>query len=483
MRSTIPKVLHEILGRTMLGHVLAACDPLAAEHTLVVVGHGRDAVTATLPAGVRPVVQDRQFGTGHATRLALEAIADVDGTVVVVPGDAPLLTTETLSRLVAAHEDSTAVATVLTTEVGDPTGYGRVIRTASGEVVRIVEHADATPAERAVREINAGVYAFTAEPLRQALAALSTDNVQGEEYLTDVVGMYVDKGLPVRIAVAGPAETLGVNDRAQLAAAGRMIRDRIVTAWMRAGVAVVDPQTVWIDTDVQLEPDVTILPNVQLHGATSIAAGARVGPDTTLTDTVVGAGARVVRAHCEQARIGERVSVGPYCYLRPGTRLGEGAKAGTFVEIKAAEVGAGSKVPHLTYVGDATIGEQTNIGAASVFVNYDGVNKHRTVIGDHARTGADNMFVAPVTVGDGAYTAAGSVISQDVPAGALGVARSRQRNVDGWVLRRRAGTASARAAEAAGEQPAGQRPEPDPDPGGPPDPADPPAVTSDGTRR
>ncbi|MBI1759629.1 MAG: bifunctional UDP-N-acetylglucosamine diphosphorylase/glucosamine-1-phosphate N-acetyltransferase GlmU [Actinobacteria bacterium] len=466
MRSTTPKVLHRLLGRTLLGHVLAACEPLAAGHTLVVVGHGREAVTASLPGHARSVVQHDQHGTGHATRLALEDIPAAQGTIVVLPGDAPLLTTDTLARLIAAHEASTAVATVLTTEVADPTGYGRVIRTAAGDVVRIVEHADATPAERAVREINAGVYAFTAEPLRQALGALSTDNVQGEEYLTDVIGMYVDKGLPVRIAAAGPRETEGVNDRAQLAAAARVIRDRIVTGWMRSGVAVLDPETVWIDVDVRLEPDTTVLPNVQLQGATTVAAGATIGPDCTLIDTVVGAGARVQRAHCDRAEIGADVSVGPYCYLRPGTRLGPAAKAGSFVEIKASEIGAGSKVPHLSYVGDATVGEHSNIGAGTVFVNYDGVAKHRTVIGSHARTGADNMFVAPVTVGDGAYTAAGSVIAQDVPAGALGIGRARQRNIEGWVERRRAGTAAANAAARAADPQGSGHP---PDGGQPPD--------------
>ncbi len=445
MRSAVPKVLHHLLGRSLLAHVLAACEPLGGR-TLVVVGHGRDQVTNALPAGAQPVVQAEQRGTGHAVRVALEAAPDLDGTVLVVPADVPLLGTETLRGLVEEHRRVGATATLLTAMADDPTGYGRVLRARDGGVARVVEHRDATAAERAVREVNTSVYAFEVGPLREALGKLSTDNVQGEEYLPEVIGMYVEHGQPVAAVAADPVETGGVNDRVQLAAAGRALRDRILTGWMRAGVTMVDPATVWIDVDARLDADVTLLPNVQLHGATRIAAGAVVGPDCTLIDTVVGADARVVRAHCDRAEIGPEASVGPYCYLRPGARLARRAKAGTYVEIKAADIGEGTKVPHLTYVGDATIGEHTNIGAASVFVNYDGVAKHRTVIGSHARTGADNMFVAPVTVGDGAYTAAGSVITDDVPAGAMGVGRARQRNIEGWVERRRPGTAAAEAA-------------------------------------
>jgi len=445
MRSAVPKVLHHLLGRSLLAHVLAACEPLGGR-TLVVVGHGRDQVTNALPAGAQPVVQAEQRGTGHAVRVALEAAPDLDGTVLVVPADVPLLGTETLRGLVEEHRRVGATATLLTAMADDPTGYGRVLRARDGGVARVVEHRDATAAERAVREVNTSVYAFEVGPLREALGKLSTDNVQGEEYLPEVIGMYVEHGQPVAAVAADPVETGGVNDRVQLAAAGRALRDRILTGWMRAGVTMVDPATVWIDVDARLDADVTLLPNVQLHGATRIAAGAVVGPDCTLLDTVVGADARVVRAHCDRAEIGPEASVGPYCYLRPGARLARRAKAGTYVEIKAADIGEGTKVPHLTYVGDATIGEHTNIGAASVFVNYDGVAKHRTVIGSHARTGADNMFVAPVTVGDGAYTAAGSVITDDVPAGAMGVGRARQRNIEGWVERRRPGTAAAEAA-------------------------------------
>jgi bifunctional UDP-N-acetylglucosamine pyrophosphorylase/glucosamine-1-phosphate N-acetyltransferase len=341
---------------------------------------------------------------------------------------------------------------VLSAIVPDPAGYGRIIRDGAGAVTAIVEHKDATAAQRAVAEINSGVYAFDAKLLQEALGKLTTDNVQGEEYLTDVLGIFAADGRPVGALVAPDhRETLACNDRAQLADLSRNLRDRIVGQWMRDGVTIVDPQTTWVDVDVRLEPDVVIYPNTQLHGRTQVARGAEVGPGTTLRDTWVGAGARVRNAVCDGAEIGPEADVGPFTYLRPGARLARRAKAGAYVEVKAATVGEGSKVPHLSYVGDATIGEGVNIGAATVFVNYDGVEKHHTVVGDHARVGSDTMLVAPVTIGDGAYTAAGSVITEDVPSGAMGVGRARQRNIDGWVERRRPGTAAAEAAAAAAE--------------------------------
>ena len=452
MRSATPKVLHGMAGRSLVGHALAACAPLGADTTLVVVGAGRDAVTAHLadiaPAVV-PVVQAEQRGTGHAARVALDAVPGVEGTVLVLPGDAPLLGTETLARLVDAHRATGAVATLLTTLLPDPTGYGRVLRAADGTVSRIVEHRDATPAEREVTEINTSVYALEAGALRDALSRLSAANAQGEEYLTDVVGMYVDKGLPVAAVLAPAAETAGVNDRAQLAAAARAYNDRVLADWMRAGVTVVDPATTWVDADVELAPDVTLLPGVQLHGRTTVATGAVVGPDSTLSDTEVGPGATVVRSHCLGAVVGAGASVGPFAYLRPGAVLGERAKVGTYVEVKSSELGPGAKVPHLSYVGNATVGAGSNLGAGTIVANYDGVAKHRTTIGEHVRIGSDTVLVAPVTVGDGAYVAAGSVITQEVPAGALGVGRAHQRTVPGWVARRRAGTPSAEAAERA----------------------------------
>ncbi|MFI7575079.1 bifunctional UDP-N-acetylglucosamine diphosphorylase/glucosamine-1-phosphate N-acetyltransferase GlmU [Micromonospora sp. NPDC049497] len=453
MKSALPKVLHPLLGRTLVGHVLTAAAPLAANRTVVVVGHGADQVRAHLAEitpDATPVLQAEQLGTGHAVRIALDAVPDVTGTVVVLNGDVPLLRPETVTALVEAHEGAGSAATVLAAEVPDPAGLGRIVRDADGRLEQIVEQRDATEAQRAIREINAGIYAFDAVRLRDALGKLSTDNDQGEEYLTDVFGLLVSAGEPVGVHVAADhSETLGCNDRVELAALRRLMRDRVNEAWMRTGVSLLDPETTWIDVTVALDRDAVVDQNTQLRGGTVIGTGALVGPDVTLVDTVVGAGATVIRSHAVGAEVGPNASVGPYAYLRPAARLAEKAKVGTFVEVKNSEIGAGSKVPHLTYVGDATIGEQSNIGAASVFVNYDGVNKHRTVIGSHARTGADNMFVAPVEVGDGAYTAAGSVIIENVPPGAMGVARARQRNIEGWVVKRRAGTAAAEAAERA----------------------------------
>jgi bifunctional UDP-N-acetylglucosamine pyrophosphorylase/glucosamine-1-phosphate N-acetyltransferase len=461
MVSDVPKVLHTICGRSLVGHVLAAVEQAGIARVIVVVGHGDEQVRSHLARCAAPadiVVQDVQLGTGHATRIALEAVPELTGTVLVVPGDAPGLRPETLAGLVAHRSRTGAGAVALTARLADPTGYGRVIRDGAGALERVVEERDATPAERALGEVATSVYAFDAAALRSALTRLSRDNAAGEEYLTDTLALLRSDGAAVQaVALADATEAAGVNDRVQLAAARRAMRDRLLAAWMRAGVSVIDPQTTWISVDVELEPDVTVHPNTQLHGKTRIARGAQVGPDVTLTDTTVGAGAVVIKATCEGAEIGPAAKVGPYTYLRAGTRLGAGAKAGGFVEMKAASLGAGSKVPHLSYVGDATIGERANIGAATVFVNYDGVDKHETVVGDDVRIGSDTMLVAPVRVGDGAYTAAGSVITEDVPAGALGIARARQRNVTGWVGRRRPGSRAARAGEVGD-------PHPDPQP-------------------
>lgn len=454
MKSSLPKMLHPLLGRTLLGHVLAATSALRPDRTIVVVGHGAEPITAHLkeiaPDAVT-VLQEVQLGTGHAARVALDAYGPAEGTVVIVNGDVPLLRPGTLRSLVDAHEAAGAAATILTAEVEQPYGLGRVIRNpVTGGVDAIVEERDATPEQRAVTEINAGVYAFEASLLAQSLGKLTTANAQGEEYLTDVIGLLVDAGHGVLAHATGdPTEVLGVNDRVELSRLRALLRDRINDAWMRSGVTIVDPLTTWIDVDVTLGRDTVIEPNTHLRGSTRVGEWAVIGPDTTLIDVVVGDGARVVRTHGEGVTIGPKATIGPFAYLRPGTELAERTKVGAFVEVKNSQVGAGTKIPHLSYVGDATIGEETNIGAANVVVNYDGVTKHRTVIGSHVRTGSDTMLVAPVTVGDGAYTAAGSVITKDVPPGALGVGRAQQRNVEGWVLRRRPGTKAAAAAAAA----------------------------------
>ncbi|MGE5827474.1 MAG: bifunctional UDP-N-acetylglucosamine diphosphorylase/glucosamine-1-phosphate N-acetyltransferase GlmU [Micromonosporaceae bacterium] len=454
MKSSLPKVLHPLLGRTLLEHVLVAAGSIGAQQTAVVIGHGADRVerlVKTVASDALAVPQERQLGTGHATRMALAALGTPTGTVVVCNGDVPLLRPQTLADLIAGHEAAGAAATIVTAEPADPTGMGRVVRhPGTGALQRVVEERDASEEQRAIREINVGVYAFDGALLAEALAKLTTQNEQGEEYLTDVVGVLAQSGAPVRAHPTRDAtEALGCNDRAELAILHAVLRDRINAAWMADGVTIVDPLTTWIDTTVRLAPDVLIEPNTHLRGVTVVDEAAVIGPDTTLIDVRVGAGARVLRTHAVSAEIGPEAQVGPYAYLRPGTVLHAATKVGTFVEVKNSEVGAGTKIPHLSYVGDATIGEQTNIGAANVVVNYDGVKKHRTVIGSHVRTGSDTMLVAPVTVGDGAYTAAGSVIVKDVPPGALGVGRAAQRNIEGWVARRRAGTAAAAAAEAA----------------------------------
>ena len=459
MHSAIPKVLHPLAGRTLVEHAVRAAAGLGPEHLVVVIGHGRDAVdahlrtvAAALGREVRAAVQAQQHGTGHAVRAALDVLpADLTGTVLVSYGDVPLLDIATLAELIGEHHRAGHAVTVLSALVENPTGYGRVLRDCSGAVLGIVEHRDATTAQRAIREINSGVFAFDATVLRDALGGLRPSNSQGELYLTDVLGLVRDKGLLVGAhPCSDPWLVAGVNDRVQLAAVGAELNRRLLEHWMRAGVTVIDPTSVWLDTDVQLSPDVLLQPGVQLQAGTVVGPGAVIGPDSTLSGCTIGAGATVVRTHAVGAVVAEGAQIGPFAYLRPGSRVGERAKVGTFVETKNAELGAGAKVPHLSYVGDATIGEGSNIGAATVFVNYDGVAKHRTTVGAHARTGADNMFVAPVTIGDGAYTAAGSVITDDVPPGALAVARGRQRNIEGWVSRRRPGTPAAQAAQQAG---------------------------------
>ncbi|GAA1166235.1 bifunctional UDP-N-acetylglucosamine diphosphorylase/glucosamine-1-phosphate N-acetyltransferase GlmU [Nocardioides aquiterrae] len=453
MKSKTMKVLHPIAGRTMIGHVLAAARETEPERIVAVVGHQREEVAAhiqELEPGAVLAVQDEQLGTGHAVRMAVEALGEVGGTVLVAYGDTPLLEGRSLRDFAAEHEAAQHAVSILSGIVDDPFGYGRVLRNEEGDVEAIVEEKDATPAQREVREINSGILAFDAEFLLGALPRIGNDNAKGEYYLTDVVAIAREDGLTVgAFPIADVMQTEGVNDRAQLARMGAEMNRRIVEGWMREGVTVMDPATTWIDADVSLEPDVTILPGVQLLGATVIAEDAVVGPDCTLKDCEIGAGARVVRTHGELAVIGAGANVGPFSYLRPGTTLGAGGKIGGFVETKNATIGDGAKVPHLSYVGDAEIGEGTNIGAGTIFANYDGVRKHRTKVGRQARTASNNTFVAPVEIGDGAATGAGTVVRRDVPPGALAVSSGPQRNLEGWALSKRAGTPQAEAAEQA----------------------------------
>ena len=462
MRSKTAKVLHPIGGRSMVGHVLVAVRGCAPRRVVAVIGHQRDQVGAHI-AELAPeallAVQEEQAGTGHAVRVGVEAADAREGTVLVAYGDTPLLTAESLRAFVSEHEAAQRAVSVLSGVVDDPFGYGRVVRDEDGEVVAIVEQKDATPEQRQVREINSGIMAFDAAFLHEALPRLGNDNANGEYYLTDLLGLAREAGLTVGAhPIDDVRQTEGANDSAQLAELGRELNTRIVERWMREGVTVMDPATTWIDADVVLAPDVVLLPGTQLLGATVVGEDAVIGPDSTLKDCEIGSGARIVRVHAELAVVGEQADVGPFSYLRPGTRLGAGGKIGGFVETKNADIGAGAKVPHLSYVGDAEIGEGTNIGAGTIFANYDGVAKHRTTIGRHARTGSNNTFVAPVTIGDGASTGGGTVVRGDVPAGALAVSAGPMRVIEQWAQQRRAGTAQAEAAERAQQSGEGSGP-------------------------
>jgi bifunctional UDP-N-acetylglucosamine pyrophosphorylase/glucosamine-1-phosphate N-acetyltransferase len=456
MKSRTPKILHEIGGRSMVGHALLAARSINPRRLAVVVRHERDLVArhlADIDLGAVVVDQDDVPGTGRAVEVALQALdaeQNLTGTVVVTYGDVPLLSGALLAELVATHERDANAVTVLTAVLADATGYGRILRGEDGTVTGIREHKDASEDERVINEVNSGIYAFDAAVLRGALAHVTTDNSQGEKYLTDVLALARQGGGRVAAVVTADRwQVEGANDRVQLAALGAELNRRVVEAWMRAGVTVVDPSTTWIDSSVTLDEDVRLLPNTQLHGATSVARDAVVGPDTTLTDVTVGEGAKVVRTHGSGAVIGPDAAVGPFTYLRPGTLLGESGKIGAFYETKNVTIGRGSKLSHLGYAGDAEIGEDTNIGCGNITANYDGEKKHRTVIGSGVRTGSNTVFVAPVTVGDGAYSGAGAVIRKDVPAGALAVTVAAQRNTEGWVQANRPGTRSAELAQAA----------------------------------
>ncbi|HWF69141.1 MAG TPA: bifunctional UDP-N-acetylglucosamine diphosphorylase/glucosamine-1-phosphate N-acetyltransferase GlmU [Mycobacterium sp.] len=458
MRSDTPKVLHPLAGRSMLAHSLHSIAKMAPQHLVVVLGQDHESIEQvvgelanTLGRSIDVAIQDQQLGTGDAVLCGLSALPDdFAGVVVVTSGDTPLLDADTLADLVAVHNSRDAAVTVLTTTLTDPTGYGRTLRTQDHEVIGIVEQADATPSQQEIREVNAGVYAFDIAALRSALSRLSADNAQRELYLTDVVSIARQDGQVVQARhVDDSALVAGVNNRVQLAELGAELNRRIVAAHQLAGVTIIDPVTTWIDVDVTIGRDTVIQPGTQLLGGTRIGSGCTIGPDTTLADVAVGEGASVVRTHGTGASIGNGAVVGPFTYLRPGTVLGADGKLGAFVETKNSTIGTGTKVPHLTYVGDADIGEHSNIGASSVFVNYDGTSKQRTTVGSHVRTGSDTMFVAPVTVGDGAYTGAGTVVREDVPPGALAVSGGQQRNIEDWVQRKRPGSAAADAAEKA----------------------------------
>ena len=455
MRSQLPKVLHPLAGKPLLWHALSAAAGVAPRQLVAVLGHGRDDVTTYLAGAadlprVTTAIQEEQRGTGHACACALAVTGELSGTVLVTYGDVPLLRTSTLLALATEHTTSGNAVTVLTAQLENPTGYGRITRDPTGQVTGVVEQKDADAQQCEIREINSGVYAFEASVLADALGRLSDANAAGEQYLTDVVGIAHGDGLRVgAVKVPEAVETEGVNDRVQLSELARVLNARLVRHAQLAGVTVHDPGTTWIHADVTIGPDTEILPGTQLQAGTAIGSGASVGPDTTLIACTVGDGASVIRSHCHSATIGARASVGPFTYLRPGAVLAEGSKVGAYVEVKNSTVGPGSKVPHLSYIGDTTIGTGSNIGAGTITANYDGDHKFATVIGDRSFIGSNSTLVAPVTIHDGGYVAAGSTVTTDVGPGDLAVARGRQRDVTGWTVRRRPASASAAAASLA----------------------------------
>jgi bifunctional UDP-N-acetylglucosamine pyrophosphorylase / glucosamine-1-phosphate N-acetyltransferase len=438
MRSALPKVLHEICGRPMVAWPILAAKEAGAGRVCVIVSPDRD-LSAALPNGTETIVQPEADGTGGALRAASEVVRSSD-TVLILSGDHPLVSAEIIDGLIATHRDAEAAATVMTTEMENPGSYGRIVRSADGDIERIVEAkspGDATPEELAIKEVNAGTYAFAGPTLADALDRLTNDNAQGEYYLGDTLPLLRESGLRIAAYSApDPGVNLGINDRADLARVADEARRRILVAHMRSGVTIEDPGATWIDADVEIAADTTILPGTTLRGRSSIGAGSTIGPMTTLIDSRVGERATVIHSYLTSCEVANEATVGPFTYLRPDARIGEGAKAGTFVEIKNSEIGAGAKVPHLSYIGDADVGEGSNLGASTVTANYDGRSKYRTKIGKKVRTGVDTTLVAPVEVGDDAYTGAGSVIIEDVPPGALGISRSEQKNVEGYAAKK-----------------------------------------------
>ena len=450
MKSATPKVLHEIAGIPILGHVLATAHSLAASRVHVVLRHEKELIENYVLAHfphTEIVTQDDIPGTGRAAEQALETLGDFEGDVLILSGDVPLLDVESISQLVQNHRDLGSQGSLISVVLENPNGYGRMLRSRDSGLEGIVEQKDASPEQLEITEVNAGVYVFDSKALTSALTKVGMENAQREKYLTDVVGLMLTSGQKVHVEqILDPYLVAGVNDRAQLSEIATELNARIVRAWQLAGVTIQEPHSTWIDVTVQLGQDVTLLPSTRLHGLTRVGVGAVIGPDTTLRDVEVGQNVKISRTQGESARVLEGATVGPFAFLRPGTELGADGKIGAFVETKNAKIGKGAKVPHLSYVGDATIGEGANIGAGTIFANYDGVNKHRTEVGAQARTGSGNVFVAPVSIGAGAYTAAGSTIRRNVEPGALALNPGSQKNMAGWVLEQRPGSASAKAA-------------------------------------
>jgi bifunctional UDP-N-acetylglucosamine pyrophosphorylase/glucosamine-1-phosphate N-acetyltransferase len=456
MRSSTPKVLHEIAGLPMLGHALATATALGAQRVIPVIRHEKDKLEAYINAfypTAHIVMQDEIPGTGRAVECAVNALPDdFAGAVVVTSGDVPLLDVQTIESMIDVHLQTAAGATLLTAAFSDPTGYGRIVRDHDGLFGSIVEERDATDEEREITEVNAGVYVFDFKALKHALGTIGTHNAAGEKYLTDAAVEILKSGSQVNaLQVADNWLVAGVNNRVQLQQVSSELNRRICEGWMLAGVTITQPESTFIDITAVLAEDVTLLPGTHLKGITRIGKGSTIGPEVVITDTQVGSNVSIAKSQIAGSIIEDDSTVGPFSYLRPGTHLGAGGKIGTFVETKNAVIGIGSKIPHLSYVGDATIGEHTNIGAGTIFANYDGVSKHHSVIGSHVRSGSHNVFVAPITIGDGAYTAAGTVVRKDVEPGSLAMNVAPQRNLAEWVIAKRPNTASADAAKKATE--------------------------------
>ncbi|WP_310794965.1 bifunctional UDP-N-acetylglucosamine diphosphorylase/glucosamine-1-phosphate N-acetyltransferase GlmU [Desulfofundulus thermocisternus] len=437
MKSGLPKVMHRVCGRPMIEYVLDAVQGAGVEEIVVVVGFGGDLVARTVQDRARVVYQHQQLGTAHALLQAAPVLGNFPGAILVVCGDTPLVTSSTLARLAAAHAEMGARATILTAILEDPTGYGRVIRDGEGRVQRIVEQRDATPRELAVKEINTGIYCFSAPGLFDALSAIKSENAQGEYYLTDIIGQLVQQGEPVAaLKVEDPREVEGINDRRQLARMEAYLRQQILEELMLSGVTVVDPATTFVDRNVKIGPDTVIYPFTIIEGNTVIGRNCVIGPGSRLIDVQTGEGVVIEHSVIRESKIGDKCTIGPFAYIRPGCVLAPEVKVGDFVELKKTVVGRGSKIPHLSYVGDATVGSGVNIGAGTITCNYDGEKKWPTVIGDGAFIGSNTNLVAPVEVGKGAFIGAGSTITRDVPPGALGIERGRQRNIENWLQKK-----------------------------------------------
>ena len=438
MKSKLPKVMQRAAGKAMLQNVIDAADAAGARRNIVVTGFGGETVRAAIGDSVEYVEQREQLGTGHAVLQTKELLAKERGTIMVLCGDTPLLTAELLARFHEEHVQSGAKATVLTAIMPNAKGYGRIIRRESGEVLKIVEHKDATEEERKIREINAGIYCFDAQALFSALAKVTNDNAQGEYYLPDVLGILRDAGEKIWAVVADNYEsTLGINSRSQLAVAERILRRRKVEELMADGVTIMDPHTTFIDAEVHVGMDTVIYPFTFLEGVTVIGEDCCIGPHVRFQNTVVGDGVKAHYVYAHDADVESGTDLGQFNHIRPDSHLGAGVKLGNFVEVKNSDIGAGSKLPHLSYIGDCDMGEHVNMGCGTITVNYDGRNKFRTVIGDNAFVGCNSNLVAPVALGEDSYVAAGSTITRDVPAGTLAVARARQKEIEGWRDKRR----------------------------------------------